>query len=109
MQLRGVPEGVELVEISTEPIRNAFWLECGIICRGVDGYLVPPGNLIVKPAAGYGFKYDSFRNSWHSVQQFVAARTIKAVFRITDCFDEQLIEHHVKNLPGFRGIRDETA
>ena len=104
MQLKGLPEGVELVEIADGPRSDVFYWANMI--RGGKDFTVNQGSIIVKPAPGYDFQYDITMDSYIPVKQFADPATITVEFRFTNEFDEQRVKQCAARIPGFVKIAE---
>ena len=91
-ELKGLPEGVEAVELARSTPYTFYWDTK--ICFGNTGAPV----LIVQPKPGFTFRYDIMRDGFDVVQKLATPKRITAVF-IVDT------EIEIKQLDAFRGVK----
>ena len=103
MQLKGLPEGVEFVEVSDGPRRDVFYWSGGDV-RGGQDFIVGAGVVIVKPATGYEFRYDIHTDSYTPIKLFVAPVPVIAEFCITNSVDLENVRVWARHIPGFVSI-----
>ena len=109
MQLKGLPEGVELVEVSDGPRRDVFYLSGDGVhdnrfIRGGAGFTVGAGSIIIEPSFGYRFQYDIQTDSYTPIKLFVAPVPVIAEFRITNSVDLENVRVWARHIPGFVSI-----
>lgn len=106
MTLKGLPEGVEAVEIRVpepgEPIL-------------VDGRILPAGRidmprLVVRILPGYELSFSIETNQWLVVRLISAPpKTLRATFLAGNDADERAIRNYTARAPGFVGITEDQT
>lgn len=95
MPLEGIPEGIEVVRWGAS--KPGEWYLHG---RGLYyGEFVEA--LVVRPAAGYEFRFDPVNNRNQVIRQLPAPQNVRAEFQFLTATDSASTLARLETLPGF--------
>jgi len=102
-ELKGLPEGVEAVEVRTPLEGEYFWW--GSITRCNDRNHTA-SILVVRPKPGFSFLYDIMTDSYKVTRQLPCALRVTAVFLFETEEDAQMIDR-LRQLKGLVSLAHE--
>jgi hypothetical protein len=106
MTLKGLPEGVEAVEIRI-PQAGELIFRSGHVEMADGGY--PVSMLIVRVAEGYRRAYVIEDDTYSIVRCLPQPKRFTANFLIESEPDELAMRNYLSRIPGFTGVTEESA